>query len=345
MRPRGIVCNMCGGEFFARSLPIHQKTCAEKQKSIRLTCQHCGQEVLKLELDQHLSRCPKAPKVATQSQAPGSSKASSGPISTAFDEQGRLQCAVCGRWFNADRIATHQNICSRISTHKRQTFDSFKQRKFDPLIQKAEPRPDSPCWCSVSAARSYYTTSNPSAQCGRTLKETSQRSKAASTKGGHAATGLTTSPQARGSVRPAGQRPPAVMHVEQASTVRREPCPANRGGLSGLPAGSGGATTGPMNTSGVSRIGGARPAATALTTASGSSRVKEPVGVQGRKIRGSGNVTKGQDPPRQSPGRRGREVAPLGRPGLTGPSRGLGGISTSNVCSPDNAFAYPSYPS
>ncbi|CDJ36434.1 LOW QUALITY PROTEIN: uncharacterized protein EMH_0085340 [Eimeria mitis] len=134
---------MCGGEFFAHSLPIHQKTCAEKQQHIYLTCQHCGLEVQKLQLDQHLQKCPKR---VTPKQRAGDSgahgDAAGVAAASAFDSQGRLECAVCGRWFAADRIAIHQGICERLSYKRRQPFDSFKQRRFDPLIHRAEEKVD-----------------------------------------------------------------------------------------------------------------------------------------------------------------------------------------------------------
>ncbi|KAL8273295.1 hypothetical protein Esti_002796 [Eimeria stiedai] len=139
MAPRGIICHMCGGEFFKQSLPIHQKACAAKLRHILLLCQHCNKEVPKLELEEHLARCPKAPKRKTAGQQSSEQAAAGEDVSTVFDSCGRLQCAVCGRWFNADRVAKHQGICERTSQKKRAVFDSFKQRKFDALIHRAAP--------------------------------------------------------------------------------------------------------------------------------------------------------------------------------------------------------------
>ena len=162
MPRKGIVCSMCGGEFFEHSFPIHQKACAAKQQHIRLQCQHCSKEVPKLELEQHLARCPKAKKLQARPQL---RSAPFGPISNVFDSLGRLQCAVCGRWFSADRVAKHQGICSYLARRQRTVFDSFKQRRFDPLVHRAAIAParrfhstsGATTPASLAAARSYYS--------------------------------------------------------------------------------------------------------------------------------------------------------------------------------------------
>ncbi|CDJ52662.1 hypothetical protein, conserved [Eimeria brunetti] len=138
MAPRSVQCNLCGRQVLISSMSIHQKTCAEKQQHIFLNCQHCGIEVPKPKLEQHLLRCPKRPAAAAAAAAGPAAPAAAAAAAAAavFDDKGRLQCAVCSRWFAADRVSIHQNICQKIAAKRRQPFDSFKQRRFDPLIQR-----------------------------------------------------------------------------------------------------------------------------------------------------------------------------------------------------------------
>lgn len=129
-------------------MPFHLKACQEKQKYILLECQHCGVEIPKLELNEHLVKCAAKARRRTagagpsQSGFPSSSSqfqngapqqlpapsSAAPPPAEFFDEGGRLQCAVCGRWFAADRVATHQRICDKVNTKQRTPFDSSEQR-------------------------------------------------------------------------------------------------------------------------------------------------------------------------------------------------------------------------
>ena len=72
-----------------------------------------------------------------------------GVAAAAFDSQGRLQCASCGRWFAAERVAKHQDICLRIKNKRRQPFDSYQQRKFDPLIHRVDRKTNAADPCGV----------------------------------------------------------------------------------------------------------------------------------------------------------------------------------------------------
>lgn len=38
------------------------------------------------------------------------------------------ECKICGRYFNEDRIAKHETICSKTATKKRKVFDTTKHR-------------------------------------------------------------------------------------------------------------------------------------------------------------------------------------------------------------------------
>lgn len=63
MPPRDVLCDLCGGKFFAHSLPHHRKSCQKKIQVQRLDCPYCGMAVTQLEMDSHVSGC-KAAKVA-----------------------------------------------------------------------------------------------------------------------------------------------------------------------------------------------------------------------------------------------------------------------------------------
>ncbi|KAL8431575.1 hypothetical protein Efla_000621 [Eimeria flavescens] len=331
---------MCGGEFFKHSLPIHQKACAAKQQHILLECQFCGSEVPKLSLEQHLSRCPKAPK---QKAAAGTAAGVAGDCNAAggrggvFDSSGRLQCAICGRWFTADRVARHQSICQRVFEKKRPVFDSFKQRKFDAQIHRAaEPaaaasaakvrRP-----FGVAAARSYYCFE----------RQADSRAADSRSGGGAAARG-----RGRGGAAAAARRRGV-----------RLPLPAGRRGSNAAsPSGSQAASSSPsarQRTQPQNPLPGQLDSHLAVPSQAGvraGSRGRGPQGPFSRESlremrdtlpRGPPGLRRG--PPRIGPGSpatsRSRDS---GRITVAGAAGG-GEISTSNVCSPDNPLAYPSY--
>lgn len=146
---------MCGGKFFPASLAFHQKACAKKQNFVLLPCPYCDVEVPKPELNTHIATaCKKAPKNVQTSKEGVAGRRGSASIPSAesnaaapqesgiFDEAGRMCCPVCNRWFNQDRIGKHQAICRKLEENnkrkKRPVFDSFQQRKFDPLIQRSD---------------------------------------------------------------------------------------------------------------------------------------------------------------------------------------------------------------
>eukprot|EP00933_Yihiella_yeosuensis_P070900 TRINITY_DN79067_c0_g1_i1.p1 TRINITY_DN79067_c0_g1~~TRINITY_DN79067_c0_g1_i1.p1 ORF type:complete len:428 (+),score=57.07 TRINITY_DN79067_c0_g1_i1:96-1379(+) len=63
MPPREVICDLCGGKFFAHSLPIHRRTCEVKVQSQLHDCPYCGMAVTQLEMDAHVMSC-KAAKAA-----------------------------------------------------------------------------------------------------------------------------------------------------------------------------------------------------------------------------------------------------------------------------------------
>lgn len=77
-RPKGIVCNICGGEFFKRSFAIHQKQCKKKFESCHEKCEWCG-HYIELGDMTHKAACKKRAKgkkyVAPKKKAPTTSAA------------------------------------------------------------------------------------------------------------------------------------------------------------------------------------------------------------------------------------------------------------------------------
>lgn len=63
MPPREVHCELCGGKFFAHSLPHHVKSCEKKLRTQPVDCPYCGMGVTQLEMDAHIASC-KAAKAA-----------------------------------------------------------------------------------------------------------------------------------------------------------------------------------------------------------------------------------------------------------------------------------------
>ncbi|PHJ22990.1 hypothetical protein CSUI_003159 [Cystoisospora suis] len=172
MHQRAVVCTMCGGKFFPASLAFHQKACAAKQASVMLPCPYCDEEVPKPQLDQHIkTSCKKSPKPrkkSAMSSGPLSGEDTCTGINDVIDDQGRMQCAVCGRWFLQDRIGKHQSICRAVKDRNdakpHTVFDSFKQRQFDPLIRPAMDNKRVGRTTPIPSARSYYCAASSSPQ-------------------------------------------------------------------------------------------------------------------------------------------------------------------------------------
>ncbi|KEP66008.1 UNVERIFIED_CONTAM: hypothetical protein HHA_313665 [Hammondia hammondi] len=175
---------MCGGKFFPASLSFHQKACAKKQSYALLPCSYCDNEIPKPDLDRHMkeacAKAPKQPKKAAKGEGDWRIEDDGGSLkglSELLDDQGRMQCVVCHRWFLQDRIGKHQSICRAIEEKRKgqphRVFDSFKQRQFDPLVRpalradgnerQARLRHDS-FSAYIPAARSYYSNFHKSGE-------------------------------------------------------------------------------------------------------------------------------------------------------------------------------------
>eukprot|EP00854_Cymbomonas_tetramitiformis_P003808 gene3808-biopygen3750 len=119
---RAVTCVMCGAKFFPSSLKFHQKECARKTAHMELPCSFCDQPFLRHELEEHMLKCPNSPKGGTRraGQKAGNKGGTAhvrqpvgrdpGPIASQPSKDGRFACAVCGRFFAADRVAKHQGV-------------------------------------------------------------------------------------------------------------------------------------------------------------------------------------------------------------------------------------------
>ena len=58
-RPKGIVCNLCNGEFFKNSYPIHRKKCEKKYVKVNTACDYCGRMVPNCDMNAHITPCKK----------------------------------------------------------------------------------------------------------------------------------------------------------------------------------------------------------------------------------------------------------------------------------------------
>lgn len=58
----------------------------------------------------------------------GSLSTNNGISAVSVIPSGMKACAVCGRHFNEDRIAKHEEICKKTSSKKRKSFNSLQHR-------------------------------------------------------------------------------------------------------------------------------------------------------------------------------------------------------------------------
>jgi hypothetical protein len=64
-RPQGIICNLCNGEFFKNSYPIHRKKCEKKYVACNTACEFCGRMVPNSDMNMHVGTCKKRNKGVT----------------------------------------------------------------------------------------------------------------------------------------------------------------------------------------------------------------------------------------------------------------------------------------
>lgn len=106
MPPREVFCDLCGGKFFAHSLPHHRKSCEKKVQSQMHECPYCAVAVTQLEMDSHILSCKVAKAAGAkptgqsaqlrqrlQQDRRGTATAASGRLISQTSSQG----ARCGR--------------------------------------------------------------------------------------------------------------------------------------------------------------------------------------------------------------------------------------------------------
>ncbi|KAL4106223.1 hypothetical protein PRIC1_004277 [Phytophthora ramorum] len=118
--PASIGCLACHGQFFAASLPIHQKTCFQRNAFVLVPCEKCRTCVRACDFHTHTTSC----SGKTLPPNSGASGLSSGAIQqqNSLDARplldvnlpeadGRVRCKICERAFSQDRISKHQSVC------------------------------------------------------------------------------------------------------------------------------------------------------------------------------------------------------------------------------------------
>jgi len=86
-------------------------------------------------------------------QAPSRGPAARGPAVKATPgnhaANGLTECRICGRNFASDRIAKHQEICTKTTKKKRKVFDPVKQRvkgtEAETFLKKGQPQAVTVC--------------------------------------------------------------------------------------------------------------------------------------------------------------------------------------------------------
>ena len=110
--PRAITCDLCGKQFFPASMKFHQKACAIRRANLEFPCSYCDRPFKKVDLDEHEKRCRKRPRgIRNSSKVEAKEKRAEARSKVAAYLR---PCAVCGRTFSEDRIATHQKICRKV---------------------------------------------------------------------------------------------------------------------------------------------------------------------------------------------------------------------------------------
>mmetsp|Transcript_14654 Transcript_14654/g.37084 ORF Transcript_14654/g.37084 Transcript_14654/m.37084 type:complete len:625 (+) Transcript_14654:182-2056(+) len=143
--PMAIPCDLCGQQFFKRSLPIHRKQCEKKYQQCFTECKKCLRKVSNDEIDKHQAECkvvrkkpmpkPKIVKerpIAQAKREPKDGEDSSSSEESSDEEDHREECGFCNRKFNPDRIAKHESVCATNAGRKqRKQFKSASQARLE----------------------------------------------------------------------------------------------------------------------------------------------------------------------------------------------------------------------
>jgi hypothetical protein len=115
-RPLAQVCKACGGQYFAASLPIHQKTCFARNAFVEIMCPACRSLVTSGTFHDHVACCKGILETPAIRRAVSKPEARPDELNSP-EADGRVRCRNCERGFHADRIAKHQSVC--VGTRRR----------------------------------------------------------------------------------------------------------------------------------------------------------------------------------------------------------------------------------
>lgn len=152
-RPAGVVCPICGREYFSASIGIHIKQCeklwtereSRKPKHERRVCPS-------------VAVCPQAVSLPLSSRA--RQEWNERAFAT-FNDAALVPCGNCGRTFTPEALERHQKACTPARPLCRKAAGGRAARRA-PGAQpgpRARPRPE--------AGRSIAVTSGPNTEAGR----------------------------------------------------------------------------------------------------------------------------------------------------------------------------------
>ncbi|CAK58551.1 unnamed protein product (macronuclear) [Paramecium tetraurelia] len=110
VRPKSLLCTICGREFGTASLEIHQKTCIKKYQNdlINMDPGHRQQMPTTQQVLQKLNQ-------EKQVRQQGGTKVGQKSQQVLYEQPQQVMalvgCRKCGRRFNPDRIRKHESVC------------------------------------------------------------------------------------------------------------------------------------------------------------------------------------------------------------------------------------------
>ncbi|KAF1786128.1 hypothetical protein GQ600_11098 [Phytophthora cactorum] len=113
--PESLGCLACHGQYFAVSLPIHQKSCFQRNAFVLVPCERCKSSVRAGDFLAHTASCT-GKHVPVDSKTFGAKQRNNGAQGAQMnlnspDPDGRVRCKICERSFSQDRISKHQSVC------------------------------------------------------------------------------------------------------------------------------------------------------------------------------------------------------------------------------------------
>lgn len=115
--PPSVQCLACRGQYFSASLPIHQKSCFQRNGFALIPCSKCKTAVQASSYHDHAASCSgdKCPTQGGHSAKHLDERTTAGrcvPMDVnPPEEDGRVRCKTCERAFSQDRIMKHQSVC------------------------------------------------------------------------------------------------------------------------------------------------------------------------------------------------------------------------------------------